>query len=88
MRYAIRYSEEAAVARDSLDAARRKSFERAISVLAEHPEHEKSLPMGENVRHIRLTNDILAEYVIFSQFVMILVLNVFDRQDTLVDDED
>ncbi|MFI9720603.1 hypothetical protein ACIHFE_13240 [Streptomyces sp. NPDC052396] len=88
MRYAIRYSEEAAVKRDSLDPARRKSFERAIDVLAEHPLHEKSLAMGENVRHIRLTNDILAEYVIFQQFVMILVLNVFDRQDTLITDED
>ncbi|MEV5378134.1 hypothetical protein AB0L26_19475 [Streptomyces nondiastaticus] len=88
MRYAIRYSEEAAAKRDSLDAVRRKSFDRAIDVLAEHPEHEKSLAMGENVRHIRLTNDILAEYAIFNQFVMILVLNIFDRQDVLVADED
>ncbi|CAM5517515.1 hypothetical protein [Streptomyces abikoensis] len=85
MRYAIRCSEEAAARRDALDAAR---FDRAIDVLAEHPEHEKSLPMGENVRHIRLTNDILAEYAIFHQFVMILVLNVFDRQDVLVADDD
>jgi hypothetical protein len=43
--------------------------------------------MGENIRHIRLTQDILAEYVIFSQFVMVMILNVFDRQDALTDEE-
>lgn len=88
MSYAIRYSEEAAVKRDSLDPARRKAFDRAIEVIADHPAHEKSIPMGENVRHIRLTQDILCEYVIFHQFVMVMVLNVFDNQDALVDEED
>ncbi|MFF4217618.1 type II toxin-antitoxin system RelE family toxin [Streptomyces nondiastaticus] len=87
-RYAVRYSEEAAAKRDNLAAPQRKAFDRAITILAEQPRHEKSLAMGENVRHIRLTNDILAEYAIFSQFVMILVLNIFDRQDVLVADED
>lgn len=88
MRHTVRYSEEAAVKRDSLDPARRKAFDRSIEVIAEHPEHEKSIPMGENVRHIRLTQDILAEYVIFPQFVMVLVLNVFDRQDAITDEDD
>lgn len=88
MSYAVRYSEEAADKRDGLDAPRRKAFEKAIAVIAEHPEHEKSIPMGENIRHIRLTQDILAEYVIFHQFVMILVLNVFDNQDAIVNEED
>lgn len=84
MSYTIRYSEEAAVKRDALDPVRRKAFDRAIEVIAEHPDHEKSIPMGENVRHIRLTQDILAEYVIFHQFVMVMVLNVSDNQDALV----
>lgn len=88
MKHIIRYSEEAAIKRDSLDPTRRKAFERAIDVIAEHPEHEKSIPMGENIRHIRLTQDILAEYAIFPQFVMLLVLNVFDRQDAIAIDED
>lgn len=86
MRYTIRYSEEAAVKRDALDPARRKAFDRAIEVIAEHPEHEKSTPMGENIRHIRLTQDVLAEYVVFHQFVMVMLLNVFDRQDAVVMD--
>ncbi|MFI1729960.1 hypothetical protein ACH40E_12120 [Streptomyces acidicola] len=88
MTYTIRYSEEAAIKRDSLAPERRKAFERAVSVLAEHPDHEKSIPMGENVRHIRLTQDILCEYVVFQQFVMILILNVFDRQDAVLVEDD
>lgn len=84
MSYAIRYSEEAARKRDDLDPIRRKAFDQAIDVIAEHPAHEKSIPMGENIRHIRLTQDILCEYVIFHQFVMVMVLNVFDNQDAIV----
>lgn len=88
MTYAIRYSEEAAVKRDALDPARRKAFDLAVSVIAEHPEHEKSIPMGENIRHIRLTQDVLAEYVIFHHFVMVLILNVFDNKDAVVQNGD
>lgn len=87
MKHTVRYSEEAALKRDSLDPARRKAFDRAIEVISKRPEHEKAIDMGENVRHIRLTQDILAEYVIFPQFVMVLVLNVFDRQDAITDEE-
>jgi len=88
MTYAIRYSEEAAIKRDALDAVRRKAFDKALAVIAEHPEHEKSIPMGENIRHIRLTQDVLAEYVIFHNFVMVLILNVFDNQDAVVQNGD
>lgn len=88
MIYTIRYSEEAAIKRDSLPPVRRKAFDRAIDALSHNPQHEKSVAMGENIRHIRLTQDVLCEYVIFAQFVMILVLNIFDNQDALVPDGD
>ncbi|GGX77426.1 type II toxin-antitoxin system RelE family toxin [Streptomyces hiroshimensis] len=83
MRYAIRYSEEAAAQRDGLDAQRRKTFDRAITALAECPRHEKSVPMGGYVRHVRLTNDVLAQYAILHGLVVILALAVFDRGDAL-----
>ncbi|WP_367141148.1 MULTISPECIES: hypothetical protein [Streptomyces] len=88
MRYAIRYSEEAAARRDRLSTSRRETFDRAVTVLAERPRHEKSLSMGGNVRQVRLTGDVLARYAIVHQLVVILDLSVFDRQDTVVADED
>ncbi|WP_058046653.1 hypothetical protein [Streptomyces roseifaciens] len=79
MRYAIRYSEEAAAQRDRLDAQRRRTFDRAITVLAERPRHGKSVAMGGNVRHVWLTSDVLAQYAVFHGRVVILALSVFDR---------
>ncbi|MET8690595.1 hypothetical protein ABZV77_40960 [Streptomyces sp. NPDC004732] len=84
--YEVLYTEPAARDRDRLDPARRASFDKAIEILARDPytEHSRSIGVGEQDREIRLTSQIVAEYMVSRGRLLLVVLRVFDDADILL----
>ncbi|MER5780473.1 hypothetical protein ABT104_01915 [Streptomyces mobaraensis] len=84
--YEVLYTEQAARERDRLDPARRASFEKAVDLLARDPYTELSRPIGagEQDREIRLTSQIVAEYMVSRGRLLLVVLRIFDDTDILL----
>ncbi|HET6859093.1 MAG TPA: hypothetical protein VFH94_18650 [Streptomyces sp.] len=84
----VLYTESAAARRDRLDPVRRASFDKAIEILARDPYTELSQPIGagEQDREIRLTSQIMAEYVVSRGRLLLVVLRIFDDADILLAD--
>ncbi|AZQ72990.1 MULTISPECIES: type II toxin-antitoxin system RelE family toxin [Streptomyces] len=84
--YEVLYTEPAARDRDRLDPVRRASFEKAIEILARDPYTELSRPIGagEQDREIRLTSQIVAEYMVSRGRLLLVVLRIFDDADILL----
>ncbi|WP_398857122.1 MULTISPECIES: hypothetical protein [Streptomyces] len=80
------YTEPAARDRDRLDAALRASFDKAVELLARDPYTELSRPVGagEQDREIRLTSQIVAEYMVSRGRLLLVVLRIFDDADILL----
>ncbi|GAA0449930.1 type II toxin-antitoxin system RelE/ParE family toxin [Streptomyces stramineus] len=87
--YEVLYTEPAARDRDRLDPVRRASFEKAIEILARDPYTELSRPVGpgEQDREIRLTSQIVAEYMISRGRLLLVVLRIFDDADILLTED-
>ncbi|WP_129307165.1 hypothetical protein [Streptomyces sp. L2] len=86
--YEVCYVERAAAARDRLDDRRRPVFDRGIAALARDPFPRVSRAVGatSGTRLLRLTRDILVEYVVSPRRVLIVTVEVFDDADVLVPD--
>jgi hypothetical protein len=86
--YQVCYVEQAAAGRDLLDARRRAGFDRGIAALARDPfpPESRAVAATEATRMIRLTADILVEYVISLRRLLIVTIEVFDHTDILVPD--
>ncbi|AXG79455.1 type II toxin-antitoxin system RelE family toxin [Streptomyces paludis] len=84
--YEVLYTESAARDRDRLDPTRRASFEKAIDILAHDPYTALSRPIGagDQDREIRLTSQIVAEYMVSRGRLLLVVLRVFDDADILL----
>ncbi|MGW1077246.1 type II toxin-antitoxin system RelE family toxin [Streptomyces sp. NPDC002537] len=84
--YEVLYTEPAARDRDRLDPARRASFEKAVEILARDPytELSRSIGVGEQDREIRLTSQIVAEYMVSRGRLLLVVLRIFDDADILL----
>ncbi|MEU7583643.1 hypothetical protein AB0B50_39400 [Streptomyces sp. NPDC041068] len=84
--YEVLYTEPAARDRDRLDPVRRASFDKAIEILARDPytEHSRAIGVGEQDREIRLTSQIVAEYMVSRGRLLLVVLRVFDDADILL----
>ncbi|MEW2579809.1 type II toxin-antitoxin system RelE family toxin [Streptomyces syringium] len=87
--YEVLYTEPAARDRDRLDPARRASFDKAIEILARDPYTELSRPVGvgEQDREIRLTSQIVAEYMVSRGRLLLVVLRIFDDADILLTED-
>ncbi|MFF4156150.1 type II toxin-antitoxin system RelE/ParE family toxin [Streptomyces sp. NPDC001678] len=87
--YEVLYTEPAARDRDRLDPVRRASFEKAIEILARDPYTELSRPIGagEQDREIRLTSQIVAEYMVSRGRLLLVVLRIFDDADILLTED-
>ncbi|MYT33290.1 MULTISPECIES: hypothetical protein [unclassified Streptomyces] len=84
--YEILYTEPAARDRDRLTPVRRASFDKAVELLARDPYTELSRPVGpgEQDREIRLTSQIVAEYMVSRGRLLLVVLRIFDDADILL----
>ncbi|MBF6044215.1 hypothetical protein GO001_03135 [Streptomyces sp. NRRL B-1677] len=84
--YEVLYTEPAARDRDRLDPVLRASFEKAVEILARDPYTELSRPVGagEQDREIRLTSQIVAEYMVSRGRLLLVVLRIFDDADILL----
>ncbi|MEV6729801.1 MULTISPECIES: hypothetical protein [unclassified Streptomyces] len=84
--YEVLYTESAGQARDRLDPARRASFDKAVDILARDPytELSQSIGPGEQDREIRLTSQIVAEYMVSRGRLLLVVLRIFDDADILL----
>lgn len=84
--YEVLYTEPAARDRDGLDPVRRASFDKAVEILARDPYTELSRPIGvgEQDREIRLTSQIVAEYMVSRGRLLLVVLRIFDDADILL----
>ncbi|GHF46736.1 hypothetical protein GCM10010218_30030 [Streptomyces mashuensis] len=84
--YEVLYTEPAARDRDRLDPVRRASFDKAVELLARDPYTELSRPigLGEHDREIRLTSQIVAEYMVSRGRLLLVVLRIFDDADVLL----
>lgn len=84
--YEVLYTEPAARSRDQLPPARRASFEKAVEILARDPYTELSQPIGtgDQDREIRLTSQIVAEYMVSRGRLLLVVLRIFDDADILL----
>ncbi|QLE73471.1 hypothetical protein FGW37_19450 [Streptomyces rectiverticillatus] len=87
--YEVLYTEPAARDRDRLDPERRASFEKAVAILARDPYTELSRPVGpgEQDREIRLTSQIVAEYMVSRGRLLLVVLRIFDDADILLTED-
>ncbi|MBH1936071.1 hypothetical protein I5Q34_17645 [Streptomyces sp. AV19] len=87
--YEVLYTEPAARDRDRLEPARRASFDKAVEMLARDPYTELSRPIGvgEQDREIRLTSQIVAEYMISRGRLLLVVLRIFDDADILLTED-
>ncbi|MBD0424912.1 hypothetical protein AB0L35_25775 [Streptomyces sp. NPDC052309] len=87
--YEVLYTEPAARDRDRLDPARRASFDKAVGILARDPYTELSRPIGpgEQDREIRLTSQIVAEYMVSRGRLLLVMLRIFDDADILLPEE-
>ncbi|MCD9142970.1 type II toxin-antitoxin system RelE family toxin [Streptomyces albireticuli] len=84
--YEVLYTEPAARDRDRLDPARRASFDKAIEILARDPytELSRTVGVGEQDREIRLTSQIVAEYMVSRGRLLLVLLRIFDDADILL----
>ncbi|MFB6809314.1 hypothetical protein [Streptomyces sp. NPDC056387] len=84
--YEVLCTESAGQERDRLDPARRASFDKAVEILARDPYTELSRPMGagEQDREIRLTSQIVAEYMVSRGRLLLVQLRIFDDADILL----
>ncbi|MEV6955801.1 hypothetical protein [Streptomyces sp. NPDC051183] len=84
--YEVLFTESAGRDRDRLEPVRRASFDKALEILARDPYTELSRPIGagEQDREIRLTSQIVAEYVVSRGRLLLVVLRVFGDADTLL----
>jgi hypothetical protein len=84
--YEVLYTEPAARDRDKLDAERRDAFDKAMEILARDPYPSVSRAIGrdEQDREVRLTSQIVAEYMVSRGRLLLLMLRVFDDQDVLL----
>ncbi|MGI5339469.1 hypothetical protein ACQEVS_19810 [Streptomyces sp. CA-181903] len=82
----VLYTEPAARERDRLDPACRASLDKAVELLARDPYTELSRPIGigEQDREIRLTSQIVAEYMVSRGRLLLVVLRIFDDADILL----
>lgn len=87
--YDVLYTEPAARDRDRLGPALRASFDKAVELLARDPYTELSRPIGpgEQDREIRLTSQIVAEYMVSRGRLLLVVLRIFDDADILLAEE-
>ncbi|MFE0046757.1 hypothetical protein [Streptomyces albireticuli] len=84
--YEVLYTEPAARDRDRLAPARRASFDKAIEILARDPytELSRTVGVGEQDREIRLTSQIVAEYMVSRGRLLLVTLRIFDDADILL----
>ncbi|MEI5008220.1 type II toxin-antitoxin system RelE/ParE family toxin [Streptomyces sp. NPDC087659] len=84
--YEVLFTESAARDRDRLDPVRRASFDKAVEILARDPytEHSRPIGPGEQDREIRLTSQVVAEYIISRGRLLLVVLRIFDDADILL----
>ncbi|GAA2707328.1 MULTISPECIES: hypothetical protein [Streptomyces] len=84
--YEVLYTEPAARDRDRLDPVRRAAFDKAVEILARDPYTELSRPigLGEHDREVRLTSQIVAEYMVSRGRLLLVVLRIFDDADVLL----
>ncbi|MGW1026075.1 type II toxin-antitoxin system RelE family toxin [Streptomyces sp. NPDC002577] len=87
--YEVLYTESAARDRDRLDPVRRAAFDKAIDILARDPYTEVSRPIGigDQDREIRLTSQIVAEYMVSRGRLLLIMLRIFDDADILLPEE-
>ncbi|MFF5130911.1 type II toxin-antitoxin system RelE/ParE family toxin [Streptomyces syringium] len=87
--YEVLYTEPAARDRDRLDPARRASFDKAVEILARDPytELSRTIGVGEHDREIRLTAQIVAEYMVSRGRLLLVVLRIFDDADILLPED-
>ncbi|MEV0175120.1 hypothetical protein AB0I00_28885 [Streptomyces sp. NPDC050803] len=87
--YEIHWTEPAAKVRDRLGDGRRAVFERGIALLAADPFHPKSRAAGPAgaERTVRLTADILVEYVVSRGRLLVFAVAAFAEGEVLVPDE-
>lgn len=79
-------TESAGRDRDRLDPTRRASFDKAVDILARDPYTELSRPVGVGGqdREIRLTSQIVAEYMVSRGRLLLVGLRIFDDADILL----
>lgn len=87
--YEVLYTEPAARDRDRLDPARRAAFDKAVEILARDPytNVSRSIGIGEQDREIRLTSQIVAEYMVSRGRLLLIMLRIFDDADILLPEE-
>ncbi|WP_171165165.1 hypothetical protein [Streptomyces sp. I05A-00742] len=87
--YEVLYTEPAARDRDRLDPVRRASLDKAVEILARDPYTKLSRPIGagEQDREVRLTAQIVAEYMVSRGRLLLVVLRIFDDADILLVDD-
>lgn len=87
--YEVLYTEPAARDRDRLDPVRRAAFDKAVDILARDPYTEVSRPIGvgEQDREIRLTSQIVAEYMVSRGRLLLVMLRIFNDTDILLPED-
>ncbi|MEU6348617.1 hypothetical protein ABZ896_04745 [Streptomyces sp. NPDC047072] len=87
--YEVLYTEPAARDRDGLDPVRRAALDKAVAILARDPYTEVSRPIGigDQDREIRLTSQIVAEYMVSRGRLLLVMLRIFDDADILLPEE-
>jgi hypothetical protein len=85
----VLYTEPAARDRDRLDPARRAALDKAVEILARDPytNVSRSIGIGEQDREIRLTSQIVAEYMVSRGRLLLIMLRIFDDADILLPEE-
>jgi hypothetical protein len=88
MLHAVKFSEEAARMRDGLPPDRRALLERGLSVLAQNPRPEISVPISgdDSTRSLALTPNIGIEYLVSDGLLLVLAVHVVDFTQVLVEE--
>lgn len=88
MLYAVKFSEEAARMRDGLPTDRRALLERGLSVLAQDPRPDISVPISgdDSTRSLALTPNIGIEYLVSDGLLLVLAVHVVDFTQVLVEE--
>lgn len=78
--YRVIWSEEAAALRDGLESERKEKLLQAVAMLANDPYVDPSRPLDRDgdVREVRMTNYMVAEYAVLRGIITIVVLRLFD----------
>jgi len=87
--YEVLYTEPAARDRDRLDPVRRATLDKAITILARDPytEVSRAIGVGDQDREIRLTSQIVAEYMVSRGRLLLVMLRIFDDADILLPED-